>query len=304
MDSTYLTGQRIAAGPQLFNAFWHGPPLSALHWACLASFIELGHQIDLYAYEPVQAPLGVSVRDAKDVLAFDKLFVFDNSDYQLDYGPFSDLFRFKLLLDRGGWWIDVDVMCNRSDFPECKYAWASEFHQEGEAKLQIGTSQIKFPRGDAIVKQLYDECSALIPIMTRREEIGPNLISHILRQHAVPPEHFGSTNDFYPIEWIEAFKLWLPEFYEEVVSKTRGAYFISCWASQILYIGMDLNRCPPTGSYMAEILHRLAPSESTGPAYSSEEIIGLVKRWLAKQPAAVDELRSVTMPSAMALLGV
>jgi Capsular polysaccharide synthesis protein len=292
------------AGPQIFSAFWHGPPISPMHWACLASFIERGHQVDLYAYEHLQVPTGVNVRDANEVLPIDKLFVFHNPNLKSpDLGPFSDLFRFKLLLDRGGWWIDADVLCNRSDFPECGYAWANEFHELKGTKLNIGTSQIKFPKGDRIVKQLYDECSALIPVMTRREEIGPDLITSIIKRHATPLGHFGSAATFYPIQWIESFKLWLPEYHHEVAAKLRSAFFVACWASQLSYIGIDLNRRPPTGSYMEEILRSLAPNKSSLPPYASHEIIALVQMWLAKHRWAQEELRSRTTPSAMALLG-
>jgi hypothetical protein len=291
-------------GLQLFNAFWHGPPLSPMHWACLASFIDFGHQVDLYAYDPLQAPTGVNVRDASEILPIDKLFFFDNPNLQSpDLGPFSDLFRFKLLFDRGGWWIDGDVLCNRSDFPECSYAWANEFHELEGTKPNLGTSQIKFPRGDLIVKQLYNECSALIPLMKRREEIGPDLITSVIKQHAIPPGHFGSAATFYPIQWIESFKLWLPEFRQEVVEKMQPAFFVACWASLLSYIGIDLNRRPPIGSYMEEILRRLAPNMSSLPAYSSDEIIPLVRSWLLKHQWAQQELRSRTTSSAMALLG-
>ena len=276
MISAHLSERETVAGAQLFNAFWHGPPLSALHWVCLRSFIEFGHQVDLYTYDIVEAPLGVSIRNAKDVLALEHLFVFDNPDYQTpDYGPFSDLFRFKLLSDRGGWWIDADVLCNRSDIPECRYAWASEFHQKTGARLHIGTSQIKFPQGDPIVKQLYTECSALIPFMTRRGEIGPDLISRIMQQHATPPEHFGSTASFYPIEWIEAFKLWLPEYHEEVAAKTSPAHFIACWASQVLAIGIDLNRRPPAGSYMAKLSTGSPQAEASGKLTLRKRLLDL-----------------------------
>jgi hypothetical protein len=223
----------------------------------------------------------------------------------LDIGPFSDVFRFKLLLEQGGWWVDTDVICNSDQFPECQYAWANEFHQTAAGRVAIGTSQIKFPKNEPVVQQLYYESSRLASIMTNREEIGPQLISRVVQKHGTPNTHFGSTEQFYPIEWIEAFKLWLPQCREEVIAKTDRAFFIACWASLATYMGIDLNREPPSGSYLADIFSRFAPSRSRGDhAFASSEIVALAGKWFCTKRELVPELRAVTSPSVMALLGI
>jgi hypothetical protein len=286
-------------GSQLFSAFWHGPPLTAFHWACLRSFIEHGHQVHLYAYQHLEVPPGIDVLDAGEIVDVQNVFFFQNDKMPTpDVGPFSDVFRFKLLLTRGGWWIDADVLCNRREFPECCYAWANE-----EPFGTIGTSQIKFPANDPIIKKLYHQSSALFTKMTSREEIGPNLITRVLSEH-VPPYNFGTTNEFYPIRWVEGFKLWLPQFRTEILEKTTSAYFVSCWASLASYIGIDLNRSPPIGSFLADVICRSAPEEvCSKQPYSTNDIIWLVCDWLRKEEWAVEELRLVTDPSALTIFG-
>jgi hypothetical protein len=289
---------------ELFSAFWHGSPLSAVHWACLASFIEMGHRVDLYAYHPVEVPPGISVVDASEVLPPAAIFCFkDASGGVPDIGPFSDVFRFKLLLEKGGWWVDTDVLCASTQFPECRYAWANEFQQN--IAPSIGTSQIKFPKGDPIIRQLYDECSRLAPVMRRREEIGPEVISRVVEQYGTPEGHFGSTEQFYPLEWIEAFKLWLPECRDEVIAKTKRAYFVACWASLAGDMGIDLNRMPPRGSYLADLLGRLAPSRDRSEmAISSAELTALVRNWFRDRDWAVRELQGVTSSSVLEQLEI
>src|SRR4051794_10184770 len=153
----------VRPGSQVFNAFWYGAPLTTLHWACLNSFVERGHQVHLYTYQNVETPAGVDILDAGEIINHEDLYFYKNDNmFTPDIGPFSDVFRFKLLSMRGGWWIDVDVLCNRRTFPTCDYAWAIE-------KVPIiGTSQIKFPAKDPIIRKLYYQCSALFTKMTYR----------------------------------------------------------------------------------------------------------------------------------------
>jgi hypothetical protein len=296
----------MVAKSELFNAFWFGKPLSALHWACLASFIDKGHGVDLYAYQDLEVPPGVNLIDASRVLPASAVFFFPNPDLPTpDLGPFSDVFRFKLLAEKGGWWVDVDVFCNRRQFPECRYAWAAEFPPEPGARPAIGTSQIKFPKDDPMIRRLRDECAALARVMTQREEIGPHLISRVIHEHGAADDHFGSIEQFYPMKWIEGFKLWLPEFRDEVLGRVEQAYFVACWASLASYMGIDPNRRPPVGSYLDGELERLAADRlSAAPALTADEIRTLVRRWFADKDWAVSELSAVTSAADMKRLAL
>src|ERR1044071_2161409 len=105
---------------QIFSSFWHGQALPPLHWACLNSFVARGHQLRLYCYRPVQVPDGVTLADASTVMDEQELFEFDHS-----FSAFSNIFRYKLLLREGCWWVDTDVFCLVDDIPDCAYAWAN-----------------------------------------------------------------------------------------------------------------------------------------------------------------------------------
>ena len=298
-----------SAGSELFNAFWHGPPLSAFHWACLNSFVRLGHRVHLYSYQQLEVPPGVERVDAGEIIAPQNLFFFNNDKLSRpDVGPFTDVFRFKLLFTKGGWWVDADVLCNQREFPECRYAWAVEEPPKSATTSQlnyIGTSQIKFPKDDPIVKELYRQCSARFIRMKVREEIGPRLLTEVLTKRETPAGHFGTNKEFYPIKWLEALKLWMPQFNDEVSTKSRTAYFVPCWGSLASYVGIDLNRNAPAGSYMADVFGRLASDRvRREPAYSNEEISFLVRDWLLKIQWAIEELSSSTELPALEFLGL
>src|SRR5262245_10427352 len=88
----------INAMGQICNGLWHGPNLTILHWACLRSFIEFGHTFRLYTYRQLHVPTGVILMNAAEIIAENEVFYFNNpANGAPDLGPFSDLFRFKLL---------------------------------------------------------------------------------------------------------------------------------------------------------------------------------------------------------------
>src|SRR5262245_19785980 len=95
----------------LFQSFWFGNRLPRWTRSCFQSFLEHGHAVDLYAYEWLDAPRGVRLRNAHQVLPRDSVFLHDSGRAKGSVSGFSNLFRYKLLHDRGGWWVDADVVC-------------------------------------------------------------------------------------------------------------------------------------------------------------------------------------------------
>lgn len=90
-----------------FNTFFHGNSLSLLEWLCMESFLNHGHSLNLHCYKDFEVPAGVKKVDARQTLPFEKFFVFDNS-----LSAFTNVFRYKLILETGGWWVDTDVLGN------------------------------------------------------------------------------------------------------------------------------------------------------------------------------------------------
>jgi hypothetical protein len=93
------------------HMFWHGPPLSRIERLCMSSFVAHGHAVQLHVYEePQHVPAGVTICDAATVLPRSELFVHRSSG---SLAVFADWFRYRLLAERGGLWVDTDVVCLR-----------------------------------------------------------------------------------------------------------------------------------------------------------------------------------------------
>ncbi len=65
-----------------------------------------GHSLSLHCYQDIDVPAGVKKVDARQTLPFEEFFVFENSP-----SAFTNIFRYKLIAETGGWWIDTDVLC-------------------------------------------------------------------------------------------------------------------------------------------------------------------------------------------------
>ncbi|MBI2968631.1 MAG: hypothetical protein HYY40_12595 [Bacteroidetes bacterium] len=102
------------------HALWIGETLSPVELLTLKSFLHHGHEFHLWIYSPLSTPVpgGVIIEDAGKIISPDKIFKRNFSDPACggvgkgSYGsPFADIFRFKLLYEKGGWWTDMDVTC-------------------------------------------------------------------------------------------------------------------------------------------------------------------------------------------------
>ena len=83
-----------------------------------------GHEYHLYTYGSVaNIPPGTRLRDAREVLPESLIFRYTKHP---SYAGFANYFRYRLLLDGGGWWVDIDAVCLRPfDFSE-DYVFGSE----------------------------------------------------------------------------------------------------------------------------------------------------------------------------------
>lgn len=222
----------------LFNMFWHGEALSPLERACMQSFIAHGHRVRVYSYDEIALPRGVENADARDVLPQDRLFLFAGSP-----AAFASMFRYKLLFQVGGWWADTDVLCRKPEVPACRYYWAEE--QPGGLNNAI----LKFPQADPLCGRLAELSQKRAGRLKRWGQLGPDLVTEVLPT-SLPADHAGSTEDAYPIHWLQTHFFWVPGLADAVNTRTRGSTFVHFWHSQFARMGMSLDRAPPKDSYL------------------------------------------------------
>jgi mannosyltransferase OCH1-like enzyme len=164
-------------GNSVIQGLWIGPELSVMEQLSISSFLKNGHEYHLYIYDEVHSiPEGTCVRDAGEILPSSSIFQYKQYP---TYAGFSNFFRYKLLLERGGWWVDTDTICLRPfDFPE-EHVFSSEMCRGLEV---VNSGIIKAPRGSEVMAYAWGVCQTKNPEQLVWGETGPRLMGEAVRE--------------------------------------------------------------------------------------------------------------------------
>lgn len=175
------------------NSLWIGSVLPRLQRICIGSFLANGHPFRLFAYEAVEGvPDGVELRDAREILPEADVFVNVVGPGAGSYAAFSDLFRYRMLAELGGWWVDTDLLCLRPFVFDGNAVFASELCAAG---VVIVNGVIKVSRGHPVVRHCLERAVGMPAERIVWGEIGPLLLAEAVRDGGardcvVPPEVF------------------------------------------------------------------------------------------------------------------
>jgi hypothetical protein len=173
-------------GNRIIQGLWVGDRLPIMQQLSIASFLAHGHDYHLYTYTRMdKVPEGTVLKDAREILP--ESAVFRNAARDT-YAAFSDFFRYKLLLDKGGWWADLDMVCLRPfDFAD-DYVFSSE-HELCLESTNSGV--IKAPKGAQVIAFAWDTCQQKDKRNLTWTEVGPDLLGESverfgLQRHVKP----------------------------------------------------------------------------------------------------------------------
>ncbi|MFN8295425.1 MAG: capsular polysaccharide synthesis protein [Chitinophagales bacterium] len=100
----------------IIHTLWIGDSLSAMEELMLKSFQYFNCNVNLWTYKnSLTVPDGIIIKDANEIIPEHKVFSY-KSQNKYGHGKgslsgFSDIFRYKLLFEKGGIWVDSDVTC-------------------------------------------------------------------------------------------------------------------------------------------------------------------------------------------------
>jgi hypothetical protein len=155
------------------QTLWVGGDLSRMERLCLSSFVDTGHEVRLYVYDAVDnVPQGVKVMDASEILPRDKLWRYGPAAREGagSWAGAANLFRYALLFQQGGYWVDTDVVALRRLQDDCEYFFARE------DSTRINNAVLKLPPGCELAKLLLDT-SMLVGGDCVWGETGPRLLT-------------------------------------------------------------------------------------------------------------------------------
>ena len=216
-------------------SLWIGNPLTKIEYMCISSFIQNGHDFTLFVYDTkMQVPPGTKKEDARKIVKEDRIFKIDNS-----FGPFADMFRYKMIKDTGLIWTDTDNICLRPDWDFPEYVFGK---QGGEHDL-CANGIIKSPKDSKFIKDLVSISDKFNKDEIKWGEIGPQLLTKTLKKHRLddfimPPEAF------YPVHYWEWKDLWNRKKIEQVLERSKESYTIQIWNQMLSRQNYDKNILP------------------------------------------------------------
>lgn len=200
-------------------------PLSNLEKMCLKSHINNNHSCILWSYDTnIQYPNGIKIRDANTIIPKDKTFTYKKQPFKNNLAGFSDLFRYKVLYEYGGWWCDTDVLCVKKFDIQSEYVFASE--KKINQAISIAPSVIKCPKGNDFIRSCIEDAEDKLRLNQNIGwgEIAHKILNKNIQKHGLE-KFIVNHNIFCPVDWFKAHLFFQPNQNIDISS----SYGIHLW---------------------------------------------------------------------------
>ena len=227
----------------IVQGLWVGPKLSRMEYYSIKSFLNLGFTFHLYVYEKVKnIPKGTIVKDGNEIMPAKEVF-----DLKSTYLPFSDILRYKLLHDKGNYWVDLDMIAiKKFDFKE-KYVFSSERTiQEGAfrsySKRVPNIGVLKAPKGSPFYLEAYKKCLEFNKNNKNDDKLKymkmlrKLIIKHEMDKYVKDPKLFCNLDWWHAREAFEPHKEYKKKYGVVPVpvnKMTQGVYTIHFWRDRV-----------------------------------------------------------------------
>lgn len=212
---------------------WIGSELSVMERLSIASFLAQGHEYHLYVYEDVKhLPDGTLIKDGNEILPSSMIFQYP--DFK-SYAGFSNFFRYKLLSEKGGWWVDTDMVCLQPfDFADA-YVFSSEM-SDGQDVITSGA--IKAPAGSKVMSYAWNVCQRKSIENLTWGETGPRLMDEAVRRFSLQ-KFTRPSSVFCPISYSDWKKVLQPG---EIQLFDKTTYALHLWNEMWRRAALDKNQ--------------------------------------------------------------
>ena len=215
------------------QGLWIGPEFSLMEQLSISSFLQNGHDYHLYVFDDVtNVPAGTVIRNANEILPEARIFQYKGRP---SYAGFSNFFRYKLLLERGGWWADSDTICLKPfDFPD-EYVFSSETNHRGVEVINSGI--MKVPSGSSIMAYAWKVCDDKDSSRLVWGEIGPRLMARAVKKFSLK-RYKKDSRVFCPVD----YEKWQTVLQPDVgLSFDDRTFAVHLWNEMWRLAGQDKN---------------------------------------------------------------
>lgn len=224
----------------IIHGLWIGEALSPIELLTLHSYIRNGYEFWLWIYMPIktQIPKEVKICDANEIIPFEQVFRKKEADPNYNVGkgsfgaPFSDIFRYKLLYEKGGIWTDMDITCLKP------YNFTQPYFFRVHPILPVIGNLMKCPPKSQVMLDSYLEANEKCnqdtkEWLTTNKILNKHIEIHGFKKYIVPEisnmdnwhhlEKFLFNNGKIPEQWY--FIHWMNEEWKNQKLKKEVVFF-------------------------------------------------------------------------------
>ena len=237
----------------IVQSLWVGNRLSRMEYYSIKSFLKLGFIFHLYTYEKVKnVPKGTIIKDGNIIMRKNDIFSLKSS-----FLPFSDIWRYKLLYEKGGYWVDLDMIAIKLfDFKKPFLFSSERTIQEGayksNAKFNPNIGILKAPPKSDFYKEAYEKC-----LLYNKNHENEDKLQYMkmLRKLIIKykyQEYVEQPNVFCNLDWWQSKEAFLPltSYHTKygvkpptINSMFNGPYTVHFWRDRITKkYGLDLDK--------------------------------------------------------------
>ncbi|WP_029351437.1 hypothetical protein [Bosea sp. 117] len=244
--------------PPPVHAFWIGAELGLISRTCLTSFVRVGHPVTLHGYQrPADLPTGIVFSDAARIVPPHRVTRHRATG---SYALFANIFRYRLLEQCDGIYVDCDVFC-------LKPLEIDDYLFGYEDETTLNTAILRLPKDSALLRSLNEVSDDPAPIppwmppelraeLRQKAEvgqptlledlpwgvIGPRALTWLAREHGVD-RHALPVDVLYPVHYGAVDRLLDPELTVEslITPRTRCVHLFNEMLRRL-----DLSRIPKT----------------------------------------------------------
>ncbi len=222
----------------VIQALWIGERLSVMEQLCIRSFLAHGHSFHLYAYQDIAGiPAGTVVLDGNRVLPESRIFTYREHK---TYAGFANFFRYKLLLENGGWFVDSDTICLKPFDFESEYVFSSE---AVNGRTLVDLAAVKVPAGSSIMQLAWEACERMDVSELKWSQCGPTLLRSCVEKCGLE-QYVKCADTFCPIHFSVWEQVLDPKLWWDFPGETHGVHL---WNELWRREGRDKDAAYPEG---------------------------------------------------------
>jgi hypothetical protein len=239
----------------VIQSLWIGDRLSVMERLSIESFLHLGHAFHLYLYAPCdRVPAGTTIKDGREILPANQIFRYQGGYGEGSPSAFSNLFRYALLFERGGWWVDLDLVALKPFQFDTDHVLGLVRGGRGGSRVAAGA--IRVPPGSQLIGRCLEVARAAEKRSVRWGEIGPRLLRRMAQELGMEAS-MQPPSVFYDIDAADFWRLIRPR------QTIPDGVAVHLWAQLWRHYGLNPDGRYPETSIYEQLIARYLPEAGT-----------------------------------------